>query len=375
MAVFLPAVLMCLFAFASTEPVRVDDDATLRAALRQAAPGTVIQVAPGNYASGLWLEASGTAEQPIVIEAADPARPPVFRGGSEGIHLAGCSWVTLRNLHFRGQEANGVNADDGGRKDGSARGIVLEGLRISEVNPEGNHDGIKLSGLTDFKVIGCTIEGWGGSGIDMVGCHDGLIEGCTLRNEDDRGSGIQAKGGTANVTIRRCGFIHAGHRALNLGGSTGLAYFRPMDATAEARDLVVEECRFVGSMSPVAFVGSENVVVRNSVFLHPKRWIVRILQETTGERFVPCRNGRFEENVIVFRSADLENHHVNIGPNTQPETFVFAGNTWFCEDDPSQSRPGLPIEEQRGVYGVDPKLELDDTGLPKLPAALERPAP
>ena len=62
MAVFLPGVLMCLFAFTANEPVRVDDDATLRAALRQAAPGTVIQVGPGDYAGGLWLEASGTAD-------------------------------------------------------------------------------------------------------------------------------------------------------------------------------------------------------------------------------------------------------------------------------------------------------------------------
>src|SRR5690606_31240906 len=146
-----------------------------------------------------------------------------------------------------------------------------------------------LSGLTGFRVSGCRVEGWGGSGIDLVGCHDGLIEASTLKNTDDRGSGIQLKGGSADVVVRRCNFIYAGHRALNLGGSTGLDFFRPRDATAEARDLVVEECRFVGSMSPIAFVGSENVIVRRNVILDPKRWVLRILQETTGERFVPCR--------------------------------------------------------------------------------------
>jgi hypothetical protein len=120
-------------------------------------------------------------------------------------------------------------------------------------------------------------------------------------------------------------------------------------------------------MSPIAYVGSESVTVRRNVFLHPRRWVIRILQETIGERFVPCGNGRFEENTVVFRSADLGNHHVNIGPNTEPASFVFVGNRWYCEDDPGRSRPRLPVEEQAGTYGVDPGLEVDQDGLPIVP--------
>ena len=362
------ALLASLMLLIGTDVVTVGNDAALRAALREARPGLTIRLQPGMYRGGLWLETSGTQQQPIVIEAADAENPPHIEGGSEGIHLAGCAYVTLRNLHFRGQQHNGVNADDAGRMDGAARGIVLEGLVVTDLNPEGNHDGIKLSGLEDFRVAGCTINGWGGSGIDLVGCHEGVIEGCLLRGSAQIGSGIQIKGGSSRINVRRCDFIDAGQRALNLGGSTGLAYFRPPDATAEARNLVVEHCRFVGSLAPVAFVGSEDVVVRHNTFLNPERWIIRILQETTGQRFVPCRGGIFERNMIVFRSAQLQSHHLNIGPGTEPATFNFSENFWYCSDAPERSRPDLPMVERRGIYGQDPQMVVDERGLPVVPA-------
>jgi tetratricopeptide (TPR) repeat protein len=60
--------------------------------------------------------------------------------------------------------------------------------------------------------------------------------------------------------------------------------------------------------------------------------------------------------VVVFNKADL-NPAVNIGEKTAPETFVFAGNIWYCMDDPSASRPALPARETDGQYGRDPKLK------------------
>ena len=110
---------------------------------------------------------------------------------------------------------------------------------VRDIGPTGNRDGIKLSGVDDFRVEGCTVERWGsgGSGIDMVGCHRGEIVGCTFRHGDTTGdSGVQAKGGSRDVVIRRCRFEHAGQRAVNLGGSTGLAFFRPKPEGYEARD-------------------------------------------------------------------------------------------------------------------------------------------
>jgi hypothetical protein len=47
---------------------------------------------------------------------------------------------------------------------------------------------------------------------------------------------------------------------------------------------------------------------------------------------------------------------VNVGPNTAPKTFKFAGNLWYCEDRPSRSEARLPTEEKDGVTGKDPKF-------------------
>ena len=69
----------------------------------------------------------------------------------------------------------------------------------------------------------------------------GHISRCFQGNNDLAGSGIQAKGGTSDIVIRANRFESAGGRALNLGGSTGLEFFRPQPpGTVEAQNLVAE---------------------------------------------------------------------------------------------------------------------------------------
>ncbi len=345
-------------AWAGEAVQRVADDAALRAALRQVRPGTRIVIAPGRYQPGIFLrDLHGTAAEPIVIEGEDPHNPPLFEGASVAWQLSDCCYVTLRNLSVRGQRHNGINIDDGGSFETPSHHLVLENLRVAEIGPSGNFDGIKLSGVDDFVVRRCTVEGWGGQAIDMVGCHRGRIENCTFRGRKgfSQHTGPQAKGGSHEITIRRCWFVDAGSRAVQMGGSTGMAYFRPPGARYEAKDIRVEGCVFVGSDAPVAFTGADGAAFRYNTIYRPTRWILRILQETTAPGFAPCRNGRFEHNLIVFRRSEISTP-VNIGPNTQPQSFVFAHNWWFCEDRPEASKPQLPAAETGGVYGIDPKL-------------------
>jgi hypothetical protein len=337
---------------------KVTDDATLRAALREAGPGTRIVIAAGRYQPGVLVRnLQGTAGQPVVIEGADPKDPPVFEGGSVAWQLSDCAYVTMRNISVRRQRHNGINIDDGGTFDTPSHHIVLEDLRVAEIGPKGNYDGIKLSGVDDFVVRRSTVEGWGGQAIDMVGCHRGLIGDCTFRGRPgfSQDTGPQTKGGCSDITIRGCFFAGAGGRAVHLGGSTGMNYFRPKGALYEAKNIRVEGCVFVGSDAPVAFTGVDGAVFRYNTIYRPTRWVLRILQETRAPGFAPCRNGRFEHNLIVFRRGEL-NAMVNVGPNTQPETFTFADNWWYCQDRPEASRPQLPAAETGGIYGVDPQL-------------------
>jgi hypothetical protein len=344
--------------------VTVRDLAGLRRALSEARPGTRILLAAGVYTSGfLARDVRGAEGKPVVIAAADPKDPPVFRGGS-GVQLSDVAHLELRDLVFEGATGNGLNIDDGGSFDTPAHHLALVGLTVRDVGPQGNRDGIKLSGVDDFRVEGCVVERWGngGSGIDMVGCHRGVIERCRFVHGDSMGSNaVQAKGGTRDVAIRRCHFQNAGQRAVNLGGSTGLEFFRPRPEGFEARDVTVEGCVFVGSIAPVAFVGVDGATVRFNTIYRPKRWALRILQETTAPGFVPCRNGRFTDNLILFRSDEMA-QAVNIGPNTAPQTFRFARNWWYCLDQPSRSRPSLPAPETEAVVGRNPRLRDPERG-------------
>jgi hypothetical protein len=338
----------------------------LRAALADARPGTRIRVAPGVYDGGFHAaDLRGAPDRPIVVEAADPASPPVFRGGATGLHLTDPFHVEVGSLAFEGATGNGVNVDDGGTPATPARHVVLKGLRVRDVGPDGNCDGIKLSGVRDFRVEGCTVERWGraGSAVDMVGCRDGTITSCVFRHEASasRASGVQAKGGTRDVGVRRNRFEHAGSRAVNVGGSTGLEFFRPALAEwdgprFEAKDVVVEGNVFVGSDAPVAFVGVDGAVFRFNTVHVPARWAMRILQETREEGFVPSRHGVVADNVIVFRSDRWSEGGVNVGPGTEPGSFRFARNLWFCLDAPTRTRDlvRLPSAEVDGVYGKDP---------------------
>jgi len=371
----LAAVLVLVAPAARAKEVHVRDGAALHRELARATAGTTIALAPGTYDGGLHAAGlAGTQDSPIVLRSVDPARPAVIAGGTTCLHLSSCRHVEIRDLVLERATGNGLNIDDGGTITEPAHHVTVRGVTVRAIGPGGNHDGIKLSGLDEFRVEDCVIEDWGrgGSGIDMVGCHAGEITGCTLRRTDGSGaSGIQAKGGSRDVAIRRCRFEDAGARAVNLGGSTGAAYFRPRAPGHEAKDLVVEDCTFLGSEAAIAFVGVDGAIVRNNTIYRPRHWVLRILQESDGEEFVPCRNGRFERNVVVFRSDEIRDA-ANVGPGTAPETFVFAGNCWFCADAPARSRPRLPIEEKGATYGEDPRLRDAEGGdvrlLPGSPA-------
>ncbi|MBD3183513.1 DUF4957 domain-containing protein [Candidatus Poribacteria bacterium] len=357
-------VLLCIITTATTAVSRenetlVHNTSELNQALTQAKPGHNILITPGNYEGGIYIqELNGDLDKTIVIDAADPEKKPVIQGGGNCIHIAEASYLEIRNLILSGATGNGLNIDDGGTYETPAHHILLHGLTVRDIGPEGNRDGIKLSGVDEFKVKECFVERWGsgGSGIDMVGCHKGVIEDCTFRHGDDKGSNaIQIKGGSKDITIQSCRFEHAGSRAVNIGGSTGLQFFRPDPQGYEAKDITVEGCSFIGSMAPVAFVGVDGALVRYNKIYRPRKWIMRILQETRGPEFVPCRNGKFINNIVVFRSDEVSNT-VNIGPKTAPETFTFAGNLWYCMDDVDKSKPVLPAPESNGIYGKDPQF-------------------
>jgi hypothetical protein len=332
--------------------ITIPDAAALKVAIGALKPGTVLKLAPGDYPGVHHI----TGIDDLALEALDPKQPPHFKGGSTAFQFSRCHRLTLRHLKISGQSTNGINLDDGGQRTSPVKGITLDHLDISDIGPKGNHDAIKCSGLNELTIRDCIITGWGGQGIDFVGCHNSLITGCRFTGKlgFTASAAVQLKGGTSAVTVEKCHFKNAGERPINVGGSTGLDYFRPADATYEGKDLTVQDCTIEGSLCAAAFVGVDGALFTRNTILYPEKWIFRILQETSGERFSPCRNVKITDNKIVFRRAQVQTE-INIGANTAPETFTFANNHWFAEDRPDRSKPKLPAEESGGVYGQDPR--------------------
>jgi hypothetical protein len=333
--------------------------ATLQRASREAKPGTRIHLFAGRYApAGTVPDLQGEPGAPIAIIGHEKAVIDGSLSGEvmPGIHLSNPRYVVLENLHIRNAYPHGVNIDDGGEYATPAGPITLRGVRIANVGRGGNNDCLKLSGVDRFQVLDCEFSGCDrGEAIDMVGCHDGFISGNTFR--DMPGSALQTKGGSSDIVIHGNRFINIALRSVNLGGHTGTPYFRPLDAPFEAaRIQVVSNIFYRSGGAAVAFVGCVDCLAAHNTIVDPQGHVVRLLEEHP-ERGVG-RSGRFINNLIAFKVADLEGY-VTAGRRTRPDTFILGWNLWYARDrkgfrGPNHSRRVPP--ERSAVVGVAPRF-------------------
>ena len=332
------------------------DHDRLEEAAMVARPGDTLQLLPGTREQRVNISELHGAQDDWIVIRGNREGSVRFLGGTEALHLSQVSWLRLELLHFEGQSANGVNIDDGGSFNTPSHNVVIDRCTFTRMVGTGNNDLLKLSGLDTFQISRCAfLDGAaGGSGVDMVGCHVGLIT--ENRFERMGSNGIQAKGGTQYIEISRNRFVECGERSVNLGGSTGLAFFRPQNAPFEAADLLVQSNLFIGSRAPIAYVGSVRVRVEQNTIWRPGNWVVRILQESVDPaRFLGVGDAQFINNLVVLDS-DLS-RLVNIGPDTRPESFEFAGNYFFHLDDRSWQISGLPGQLRNNHTGSDPLLQ------------------
>lgn len=347
------------------------------AALASATSGDQILLLPGTYGGGHFR--AGLNQ--VVIRSADPSNRAVIDGGGTAIQLSDAQQVTIADLILRNQSNNGLNIDDGGTYDTPSHHITLRNLRVEDIAAPGNRDGIKLSGVDDFLVEKVEVFNWGtgGSAVDMVGCHRGLIQNSHFRhtNTANGGTTLQPKGGCKDITFRanRLDLPRGAGRAIQAGGSTGTPYFRFVtgDSNYEADRIVAEGNVIIGGSSAFSWVNIDGGIFHHNAVYRPGDWIARILNENAGTDIVDTQGGRFLDNQITYNDVSTElRTHVNIGDETLPETFEFARNHWLnlANPTPAGSTPILPVTEVDGQYGGDSPVDPDSPITWQLPWGL-----
>ncbi|MBI3257898.1 MAG: right-handed parallel beta-helix repeat-containing protein [Ignavibacteriae bacterium] len=325
----------------------------LQDAASVAQPGDTILIREGIYTGGDYVaNLQGNATAWITIRAMDN-ESVIFRGGSQAFHLSDPAYLRIEGLVFEQQTGNGVNIDDAATIETPAHHIIIQKCEWRSMNATGNNDELKMSGVDEFTIRLCRFLNGsaGGSMVDMVGCHKGTFEQNLFENGGS--NCIQAKGASKDIRIEQNRFIRGGQRAINIGGSTGLEFFRPPGANYEAANIYVYSNIFFGSMAPIAYVGAINCEVVNNTIIRPERWAIRILQETTASSFLLCGNNSFRNNIVVFNTTQPA---INIGGNTAPETFTFSNNLWFNPDNSSWNGPNTPLAEPNRLLNTDPQF-------------------
>jgi hypothetical protein len=366
--------IACCFAFLVSESAQesravdriVSTTSQFSTALAVATAGDQIILQPGIYGGGHFR----ANLQQVTIRSANPANPAIIDGGSNGIQLSDSAGVTISDLIFRNQIDNGLNIDDGGTFDTPATNLTLRNVTVRDVAGAGNNDGIKLSGVNDFLIENVQVLNWGigGSAVDMVGCHRGLIQNSnfTHTNPANVGTTLQPKGGSKDITFRanRIDLPRGAGRAVQAGGSTGTPFFRfvPGDSGYEANQIVAEGNVIIGGSSAFSWVNINGGVFHHNLVHRPGQWVARILNENQGLPIVDTQNGQLLDNRIVFNDTGTEfSTAVNVGPETLDSTFTFARNEWLnlANPTPAGSTPNLPVAETGGTYGVGPAPSTD----------------
>ena len=132
-------------------------------------------VYPGNVSIVNLL---GNADNWIYIISA-PGEKVIFQGSANAWQVTDAAYLVIKGIIFQQQTSNGLNIDDGGTYNTPSHHIVFDSCVFQDINATGNNDLLKMSGIDFFEIKNSRFLNGssGGSGIDMVGCHEGIITG------------------------------------------------------------------------------------------------------------------------------------------------------------------------------------------------------
>jgi hypothetical protein len=326
--------------------------------LSTAVPGDEFVLKQGIYPGGIEIKKlHGTREKPIIIRSEKSDSPAVIIGGFENLKLSSCSWIVIDGIHLTDAYDNGLNIDDvsdAGKTERSHH-IVLRNLVVKDSGLDLNSDGIKLSGCDDLLVENCTVSRWSrdGCAIDMMRCQRVLIEGGTFDGCSWGFVGLQAKGGSSNITFRRCRVQGVLHRGIQIGGSSDTTLVWPPDADYEAARIEVKECEIDRGEASIIIINAKSVRIEDCKLIQPRRWFFRLLSESQIPNVIQAGEVTARRNYFLMDRGMVAAIHIK--PGIRDDAIQFSENIWYCPDAPQRTtRREVSYIERNGIHGVDP---------------------
>lgn len=163
--------LLCILALVTLSNVARAETITVTPSddfreIERAEAGDVVEIAPGTYRFRLFLDNSGTAEEPIVYRAADPDDPPVWDlsgdlaenlpgSSTRGDRGRGCWQITGDHVHLENIVIQGCRTSSGNAA--GVRSLNADGLQLRSLHLTGNQVGLSGNG-TNTVVEHCEID-------------------------------------------------------------------------------------------------------------------------------------------------------------------------------------------------------------------------
>jgi hypothetical protein len=313
---------------ATINVVATDSDEDNLAKIEAAGPGDEVVIGPGIYKFRLYLEGSGTAEQPIVIRSQDPEDRPVWDldGKSTG------EWP---------------GSYDGGDKSRAIWHITGSYIEISGIvfqnGTDGNGDGagLRLKSADHVTLRDCLFQ-FNDNGIQGA-ATDALVEFCEfnrngLPNSLEGSHNLYIHGGTITV---RYSYIHDSLRAQNL-------HIRANSSVFEY-NWIARASSYMGDMMPCTMEPCEKehtMLLRGNVFL-------RGTPVNDGQVFV-MYNDQHDPDVS-FNLTMINNTVIGNGDDA---ALVHFGNA-----DESINAMQMARLDNNVIYNVARVFRVDEIGL------------
>ena len=318
---------------------------TFDKAISVAEPGTSILINPGTYDT-LFIAKNlhGTEENPIWIGGIPGEPMPVLSSTSGAVLIERGSYIIIHDMEVTGAEIHGIHVNDGGDLADfeAAHHFVFRNIYNHNVGDSCfKFAGVNYSWLFDCDVSYSHMDGRASAAIDSVGCHYNTVAYNYIH--DVTAIGVGFKGGSYEGDIYGNLFVNTGASAINMGQSTGDAFFRPpleKDYTMyEARDIRTYSNIFVKCENSFAFISSTNCYAVNNTVILPVDHVFRILNNDDSDSKKLANKAAPHDSTIannIFYYDTTVRDPLNVGGGTEPKTFKFQNNILYFVNNPSE---------------------------------------